>query len=120
MKGILLIVVSVALGAFGQLLLKKGMMGHGETSAAAIWGQLLQVATNPWIIGGSALYLVSGVLWLAVLAEFEVNFALPWQALMYVIVIIGSRVAFGESLNGWRIAGTLLICLGVIVVARGR
>ncbi len=39
---------------------------------------------------------------------------------MYVIVIIGSRVAFGESLNGWRIAGTLLICLGVVVVARGR
>jgi len=124
MKGILLILGSVAIGAAGQLFLKKGMMQFearfGATSAAAIWGQLGHIVLIPAIVLGFVSYLVSGILWLVVLQQFEVNFALPWQALTYVIVLVASRLIFGENLNVWRIAGMALICLGVIAISRGK
>jgi drug/metabolite transporter (DMT)-like permease len=74
----------------------------------------------PAILLGFLSYLVSGILWLVVLQQFEVNFALPWQALTYVMVLIASRLIFGENLNPWRIAGMVMICLGVIAIARGK
>jgi drug/metabolite transporter (DMT)-like permease len=124
MKGILLILASVAIGAAGQLCLKKGMMDFaarfGATSATAIWGQLLHVVLIPMIVLGFLAYLVSGILWLVVLQQFEVNFALPWQALTYVIVLLAAKMIFGENLNAWRLLGVALICVGVIAVARGK
>jgi multidrug transporter EmrE-like cation transporter len=120
MKVIPLILLSVTLGAVGQLLFKQGMNQFGETSASAIWGQLLRIAIIPGISLGFIAYVVSGVLWLVVLSQVKVNWAFPWQALTYVMVLAGARVIFGEKVTPWQIAGIVLICLGVLSVAKGK
>jgi multidrug transporter EmrE-like cation transporter len=120
MKTIPLILLSVALGAAGQLFLKQGMTQFGATSASAIWGQLLRIVTVPAIAIGFVAYLVSGILWLVVLSQVNVNWAFPWQALTYVLVLLGSWALFGEKINLPQLLGVALICLGVVAIARGK
>ncbi len=120
MRNTLLILASVLLAAGGQLLLKKGMTGFGAIGGRAIWGMLFQVLCQPAILAGLAAFVVSSVLWLAVLSRNDLSYAYPMVSVSYIAVIIGSRVLFGERIDAWKVLGILLICLGVTSMAQTR
>lgn len=115
-----LILVGVLLNAGAQLLLKSGMtrIGHFEFA----WGSLLpvgmQAATSPAIIAGLGCYVVSVVLWMAVLSRVEVSIAYPMVSLGYIIAAIAGWYFFGESLTAMKVSGILVIMLGVYMVSK--
>jgi multidrug transporter EmrE-like cation transporter len=119
-KNVLLIVICVALGVAGQLLLKYGMSSTGERvdEVRDVVPRLLQAATNPAVIGGFFLYGLSAALWLVVLTRVELSLAYPMLSLGYVIVVILSRVLFHEHVTWGRFLGTLVVCFGVFLIAR--
>ncbi len=114
-----LILFSVTLTAFAQLLLKLGMstgavqraMGHGLVDT-------LLASVNPWVAGGLALYVASTVLWLLALARAELSFAYPFMGLTLVLTLLLSAWLLGEAVGPLRLAGTLLIALGLVLVTR--
>ncbi len=112
---LLLILVSVLLGAVGQVLLKMGALRVGPVSdlGALLW----RIVTSPHILAGFALYGVASVLWIVVLSRAPLSLAYPLLSLGYVAVLLASAYVFGEAIPALRVAGIAAIILGLVLVS---
>jgi len=119
MKPISLLLVSVFLGAIGQLCAKKGVMNIGQVylNPSKIVGITFKFFSNPLILIGLFAYLIGSVIWLTALSRTELSFAYPFVSLTYVLVFIGSWFFFGESINLLRCLGLVLIICGVFFIS---
>lgn len=126
MKNFLLIVVCVLLGVCGQLLMKQGI-SYGENASAKgdavddvreVLPYLRSVATNPLVISGFLAYGLSSVLWLILLTRVELSWAYPMLAMGYIAVVFLSRIFFQEAVTMTRFAGTVVVAVGVWLIAR--
>ena len=117
---IVYIMISVVGGAVGQILLKKGMgsMGPLTLSVDHLFGILLKIATNPFVIVGLGIYVLSTVFWLAALSRVDLSFAYPFASLSYIVMLGASLLLFKEDITMLRLAGTLVVGLGVLLIAR--
>jgi multidrug transporter EmrE-like cation transporter len=115
-----LIFVDVILNVAGQLSLKYGMSQFGNFSLSL--GNLppifLKAATNPNVLLGLLCYGLGFLVWLIVLAKAEVSYAYPLISLGYVFTAILARFLFGEAVSFTRMAGILVTCAGVFLIAR--
>jgi drug/metabolite transporter (DMT)-like permease len=111
-----LIFASVGLNAVAQLLLRAAMRA-GFPSGKPAFAMILDVALRPGIVGGLACYGISLVLWLVVLSRAEASFAYPFLGVGFVIVAIASALLLGETFTARKLAGTLIIAAGVVVMA---
>ncbi|MDE3060514.1 MAG: EamA family transporter [Pseudomonadota bacterium] len=120
MNPMLLILTGVMLNAAAQLLLKVGMqrIGHFDLTLANAWPVGLQVATSLPIIGGMACYVISILVWLVVLSRVEVSMAYPMVSLGYVVTALAAYFWLGEQLGPMRLAGIVIILIGVWMVSR--
>jgi drug/metabolite transporter (DMT)-like permease len=114
------ILVSVIAGAIGQITLKYGMTQTGQITLSAhdIVPTLFKIFTNPFIIGGLALYVGGTVFWLAALSRVDLSFAYPFASLSYVVMLTASWLLFNENITPLRLAGTLVVMLGVFLISR--
>jgi drug/metabolite transporter (DMT)-like permease len=119
-KTVLIMVFAAAFGALGDMLLSKGMKEIGDVSVrlAAVPQVVRQVLASRFIIGGVGFLTLFFVLWLAVLSWADLSVALPLTALSYVFGALLAKYYLGEHLCAGRWLGTLLICLGVVLVTR--
>ena len=111
------ILVSVALNAAAQILLRFGARSgiepiDGWTPMAA-----LEMLVRPGIIGGLGCYAISLVVWIYVLSRAEASFAYPFLGLGFLVVSFAAWQFLGEPLTAHRITGTLLVSAGVFVLA---
>ena len=63
-------------------------------------------------------YAISILLWMSVLSKAEVSFAYPFLSVGYVLSAVLGYVFFSESITVIRIAGIVVICIGVILISR--
>jgi multidrug transporter EmrE-like cation transporter len=116
-----LLLFSVLLSSFAQIALKGGMSSASVTMASQGglgWAMVRAVAFNPYVLVGLTLYFASAVVWLFVLAKLDVSLAYPFVGLGFVVTMLLAWLVHGEALTSARIAGTLLVSLGVLVLAR--
>lgn len=121
LKTLVVMIAAVTAGTVGDILLSQGMKGMGDLSARSFRGILSAFAealVEPRIILGTAMLALFFVLWLAVLSWEDLSVALPLQALNYVIVALVARAWLGETVTPLRWGGILLICIGVMMIAR--
>lgn len=119
---LLLILGSVAMATTAQVLLKIGMSSAGIQNEIMQrrWLELsLQLAHNPWVVGGLLLYTLGAVVWLLVLARVELSLAYPFVGIGFILTMLYGWWFLGDDLSPARVAGTLLIATGVVLVARG-
>lgn len=117
---IALLTIPAITGVAGQLMLKIGMsqMGALEISMAAVPSIAWRMATSPWVMGGMVIY-VSGIFfWLLALNRVDLSYAYPFASLSYVLIFLSSWLLLGEQITMPRVMGMLVICLGVVLVAR--
>jgi multidrug transporter EmrE-like cation transporter len=114
------ILTGVMLNAGAQLLLKAGVsaVGHFEFTRANILPIGFKLATQLPIIGGLACYVVSVGVWIIGLSRVEVSVAYPMLSLGYVVNAFAAWYLFGEVLSMQRLAGIVIILVGVVVLAR--
>ena len=113
MNAIYIILISVLLGAGGQIAFKYGAMRIPDT------GSLLTKAIAAWpISAGLALYGVSTLLWIYALRSVELSYAYPLISLGYILVFIASYFLFHEPIGPLRLGGLVLILGGIVLVAR--
>jgi drug/metabolite transporter (DMT)-like permease len=115
-----LILVDVILNVTGQLSLKYGMSKFGNFSLSldTLPPIFFKAATNPHVLLGLICYGLGFMVWLIVLAKAEVSYAYPLISLGYVFTAILARALFGEAVTVTRMAGILITCLGVFLIAR--
>ena len=112
------------LGAAAQMLIKSGL-GHlpiAPTAATANLGLWIAFALGilmniPFMLGLSC-YGLSTVLLVLALRYGELSVLYPIIALTYVWVSILSVFLLGETMNPYKIAGLVVIVLGVTVLGR--
>ncbi len=122
MKPIVLLLLSVASASLGQVLFKKGLLMTGEiTLKTSVIGELLKMVFQPLVFSGLILYVISTILWLMALSKTTLNFAYPFTALTFILVMLSSRIVFLESIPTLRYFGIALIVAGILLssVAKG-
>jgi len=115
-----LILLGVLLNAAAQLFLKEGMrrIGYFDFTWNNALPIALQAASNVFVLGGLLCYVISVVVWLMVLSRVEVSYAYPLLSVGYIVNAIAGYYLFQENLSLTRIAGILIICVGVYFVTK--
>lgn len=114
------ILLTLLFTVYGQLVLKWQMGGVGPLPAGAA-DKLVFLLTqflNPWIMSGFAAAFLASLAWMAAMTRFELGYAYPFMSLAFVIVMLFGVAFLGESLSVPKVAGTLLVIAGLVVIAR--
>jgi drug/metabolite transporter (DMT)-like permease len=109
-----LAILNSVLMVVGQTLWKLGADGkevHGME-------QLLRLFLSPYVIGGLLVYVVASALWIYILNKAELSYVYPIQSLAFVFALIIGATVFREQVTAWKIAGVIVICLGVLILTR--
>jgi drug/metabolite transporter (DMT)-like permease len=112
-----IILLSVLLGAVGQLMLKSAAVSMGKLELSP--QLLVTMATNPRLILAVAIYGVSAVFWLLALSRADLSFVYPFLSLTYIAVLLGSTFLFNEVINSTRVLGFAVIIGGLLIIAQG-
>jgi drug/metabolite transporter (DMT)-like permease len=70
------------------------------------------------VVIGLIIYVCGTVFWLAALSRVDLSYAYPFASLSYVIMLAASWFLFHENITPIRLAGTLIVALGVLVISR--
>lgn len=110
-----LIFIGVFLNTAAQLCLKQGMasMGGVSLSLAGLLAMLEHVCANMFVLGGLVCYVLSFIVWLAVLSRVEVSLAYPMLSVGYIVTAFAGWYLWGETLTFSKMLGIGLICSGV-------
>ena len=106
---------SICLSVAAQFSLKTGMasVNAAAASGVAAWQTVL---TNSFVLFGFALYGLGALVWLQVLARWDVSKAYPLVGLGFVLTaVIGWGM--GENVTMLRLAGVALIGIGVVCIS---
>lgn len=119
-----LILFSVCLSAFSQVILRYGMTRPEVAEALAAGSSLpatvVAIGRSPYIIGGLACYGFGAIVWLLVLSRIPVSHAYPFVSLGIVLTALAGVVALGETISLTACLGILLIISGILCIAVGR
>jgi multidrug transporter EmrE-like cation transporter len=118
---LLLIVANVAMTSLAQIVLNSGMSAPEVTRALAGGVRLpalMTVLFHPWVVVGLGLYAGAALVWLLVLSRVDVSLAYPFVGLGFVVTMVLAWAFLGEAVTPMRMAGTLLIAAGIVVLAR--
>lgn len=117
---IALILAATVLGVVGQLILKSGMTQIGPigVTGGSLPGAVLRMVTSPYVIGGLLVYGLGTFFWLITLSRLDLSVAYPFASLNHILIFLAAWVFLHEQINPLRAAGILVICLGMLLVAR--
>lgn len=117
-----LIVFAVCCSALAQVALKHGMARESVQAALAAGGAervALAVLGSPGVWLGLVVYGLSAVLWLFVLARVDLSVAYSFVSLGFLLVMALGAILFGEPITWMKVLGTMLVALGIWLVATG-
>ena len=116
----IILLICMTSNSFGDVLLSRTMSTLGEVDLQSI-GNIMGLAQSVLSQGSfwlAILFLtVFFGLWMYLLSKEDVSFIMPMTAITYVISALLAGPMLGEVVTPQRWAGTLLIVLGVGVVA---
>lgn len=118
MNNIFLILASVLLNALAQLLIKKGMLVIGQLNQHNFIQNFIPMISNIWLWCAMISYAISILLWMSVLSKVEVSFAYPFLSIGYIVAAVAGYAFFNENLSPFRIAGIIVICIGVFLISK--
>jgi drug/metabolite transporter (DMT)-like permease len=117
LKLLAIILVSVVLNASAQILLRSGARTGLQAHDGWTWRAVINLLLRPGIIGGIACYAISVLVWIYVLSRAEASFAYPFLGLGFIFVAFAAWQVLGEPVTPQRLAGTLLVSAGVLLLA---
>jgi multidrug transporter EmrE-like cation transporter len=119
-RDLLVLTASVAASTAGQTCLKLGLNRLSPSDSTRGARLLVGALGQPLVITGLALFGVSVLLWMLVLARTELSWSYPLLGLSYVFVALSGRIVFGEHLSVLRVAGIGLVLAGAAFISVSR
>jgi len=120
-QAIALVFVCTIFGAAAQILFKFGANDLAGMALGNLFGhpvQILRILLDPPIFAGYCLYGLSTILLTLALRDGELSILYPVISLTYVWVTVLSVLIFKESMNLFKLAGIMVIVIGVAVLGR--
>lgn len=114
----LFIALTIVLTVYGQLVLKwqVGLNPH-LLSPPTIRG-VSTLLLNPWVISAFVAAFAASICWMGAIARLPLSKAYPYMAINFLLVAILATFLFEETMDSYKLAGTLIIMLGVVVLSR--
>ena len=122
LRVVIAMTIATASAAFGQILVRRGMLQVGSLENYAPWPLMTyfwHALCNPYVIGGTVLNAIFYFLFLAALSWTGVTVVLPMTAIEYGFAAILAVTMLKEVVPPVRWAGIMLVVVGVILIARG-
>jgi len=106
---------------YGQMIIKWRMSFHdglpAELGPKIIF--LTRLFFDPFILSGFVSAFVASLCWMAAMTQFELSYAYPFMGLTFVLVFAASVLFLGEQVTFGKVAGLVLIVLGIVATSRG-
>lgn len=116
---VFVLIIAILCNAFANILIKAGMQYHAFIDGSALQ-HIMGMIINVRIMSGIFLFGLALISYSWVLGRMNLSVAYPiMTSLGFLIVILFSWAFFQESLSLIQIIGTVLILLGVWMVAQG-
>jgi drug/metabolite transporter (DMT)-like permease len=115
------IAATIALTAYGQLILKWRIAAYGQLPADS-WEKakfLVLLVLDPAIFSGYVAAFLASLTWMAALTRFELGYAYALMSLTFVVVLLLSGLLLHEPVSTAKIAGVFLIVAGTVVASHG-
>lgn len=118
--GHLLVLATIVLTVYGQLVLKWqiGLAGPAPTAAASKLLFLASLLLKPWILTGFFAAFLASFAWMGAMTRLPLTYAYPFTSLSFVLVMLFTGLVLGEGLSLGRVLGTLIVMAGLVVIAR--
>ena len=111
-KYYLIAIFSGILSSFSQILLKKS----AQDQKAVLWKEYL----NPFVAGGYVMMIACMLLTVVAYRGIPFKYGAVLEALVYLYIMVLSRVFLKEKLTGKKILGNVMIGAGVIIFSLGK
>lgn len=113
---IILWLANVVLDTGGQLAFKAAAGDRAAGDGLARWKYM---AARPWLWVGVGCYVFEFLVWIAFLSLLPLSEGVLLGSINIVAIMVAGRFLFGEKLTRLRVAGILLVSLGVAIVGAG-
>ena len=119
MLGYFFIAITILLTVYGQLVLKWQVDQHPDLLATPIQPRnIVILLLNPWVISAFVAAFGASLSWMAAISRMPISKAYPYMAINFFLVAVLATLLFKESMDGYKLAGTFIIMLGVVVLSR--
>ena len=98
--------------AAGQVLFKISATALSQS------GSFFVIKTAAPLLAAMCLYGITSVAWIWVLQKVELGRVYPLMALAFVLVPLGSHLAFGERFQPQYFIGVVMIMAGIIIAVK--
>lgn len=115
------ILATVFFTVYSQLVMRAQVVKAGSLPPD-ILGKLFFVGylfLNPWVLSSILATLLAGISWMLAMSRFEISYAYPWIGLNFVLMLLFGGLFFGEYISTTKVIGTLLVVVGILVIAKG-
>ncbi|EED70008.1 EamA family transporter [Comamonas testosteroni] len=106
-------ILNVLVDSGGQLAFKAAASEPGHRNGTQRWRFMLG---RPWLWVGIACYIAEFLVWLAFLSLVPLSDGVLLGSINIVAIMILGRVLFREKLAPMRVAGIVLVSIGVAIV----
>ncbi|MGC6367177.1 MAG: hypothetical protein ACON35_04175 [Candidatus Marinamargulisbacteria bacterium] len=113
----LFIILPILLTVIGEFLLKTSVDG---VSMAFSLDSLRFILTSPGVVFGVGFIVLSALLWIVGMSQFQLSFMYPFLSLNYVIIIVGSEFLLNEDVQWNRYVSIVLIMIGLVIISRSQ
>ena len=96
--------------------MEKWNQQHEEATTGLL--SILQALFSPLVFSGLFIYGVSVLAWLWVLSKVDLSIAYPFVGISFIFTLLFGIFLLNESLNSYKIIGTLMIATGCFLVAK--
>lgn len=120
-KTFFFVLIAVAIGGAGHILLSKGMRTIGDITEAGpgmFFPMVLRAVTNHWVILGVAMQAAFFFAYLMLLSRAKLTLILPMTAMDYVVVAVLAQFFLGEAVSMTRWTGIGFVTAGVLLISR--
>lgn len=118
--GLIFFAITLILQPIAQILEKTGMnmVGavNGLQGGTGLFSKAWMIATNPYVICGVSVQVISLTCWLVALSHFRVSYLYPFGAISYIVLALLSYMILGETISTVRWFGIATIVIGAFLL----
>lgn len=119
--GYIYILLTIFFTAYGQIILKWRLSYFKNIPDPLIEKFLFlsKLLIDPYVFSSFFSAFVGSLTWMAALKDFELSKAYPLMSFAYVIVMILSVFLLNETFNLYKLLGSILVIVGIIIISKG-
>lgn len=117
---LILLLISILAGVFGQFFLKIGALKLGKVELSNAIDRIINIVTTPELLIGLTCYALGAIVYILVLTRVNLSIAAPAISLSYIFSVLIGHFWFRESVGLTQLVGLAAISLGVVLVVSQR